>query len=196
MDQRDCLRHAMLHHLGQVLTPEVAALIERATFSPAPEPIAEDQLLPSTFFPGSVQPLSRKSMREKIDTLEAQMVKHEPLEIRTRHYFSNGLYAREITIPKGTLLTGKIHKTVHLNIISKGRIAVVTEFGEQIIEAPATIVSQPGTKRVGYALEETVWTTLHGTDETDLEKLEAQLIAPSHESLEAPASQGEIPCHG
>jgi hypothetical protein len=30
-----------------------------------------------------------------------------------------------------------------------------------------------------------VWTTIHASDETDLDKLEAQLIAPSFEALEA-----------
>jgi hypothetical protein len=129
--------------------------------------------------------LTHGEIREKIDQLERAMfaMPDRHIEIETRHYFAKGLYAREITIPKGALLTGKIHKTHHINIISKGEIAVLTENGMELIRAPATIVSPPGTKRVGYACEETVWTTLHGTDETDLEKLEAALIAPSHEAL-------------
>lgn len=128
--------------------------------------------------------IQRKVARQQIQALEDAMRKFDQLEIETRHYFAKGLYAREITIPKGCLLTGKIHKTEHLNIVSKGKIAVVTEFGQQIIEAPCTLVSQPGTKRAGLALEDTVWTTVHGTNETDLEKLEAELIAPDYEILD------------
>lgn len=120
-------------------------------------------------------------VREKINSLEKEMLKQEQVEIIPVHQFAEGLYAREITIPKGTLLTGKIHRTEHINIISKGDISVLTEDGVKRIKAPCTIISKPGTKRVGYAHEDTVWTTIHATNETDVEKIEAQLIANSHE---------------
>jgi hypothetical protein len=87
---------------------------------------------------------------EKIFRLEREMVKFEQLEILTTHYFSEGLYAREIFIPKGVLLTGKIHKTEHLNILSKGDITVWTEDGMKRLKSPYTLVSKPGTKRVGF----------------------------------------------
>ena len=122
------------------------------------------------------------SVRSKIDHLERKMVEMGGKPIEARHYFANGIYAREIFIPKGTLLTGKIHKTEHLNIVSQGEISVLTEAGPQRVKAPFTIVSLPGTKRVGYAHEDTVWTTIHATTETDLDKLEAELIAESHEA--------------
>jgi hypothetical protein len=125
----------------------------------------------------------QRSMRSSICQLEEAMLQHPQVEIKTTHYFAAGLYAREIFIPKGTLLTGKIHKTEHLNIISKGKISVATEDGNKIIEAPCTIISRPGTKRAGYALEDTVWTTIHATKETDLALLEQELIAESHEQF-------------
>jgi hypothetical protein len=53
------------------------------------------------------------------------------------------------------------------------------------IAAPATFVSQPGTKRVVYALKDTVWTTVHVTESTDLDEIEAEIIAPSFEALTA-----------
>lgn len=120
-------------------------------------------------------------VRGKIDRLEGMMRQHEAVPIETRHHFAKGLYAREIFIPKGTLLTGKIHKHEHLNIVSKGEISVLTEDGPQRVKAPCTIVSRPGTKRVGYAHEDTVWTTIHATNETDVEKIEAEMIAASYE---------------
>jgi hypothetical protein len=125
----------------------------------------------------------QRSMRNSICQLEEAMLQAPQVEIKTTHYFAEGLYAREIFIPKGTLLTGKIHKTEHLNIISKGKISVSTEDGNKIIEAPCTIISRPGTKRAGYALEDTVWTTIHATKETDLVRLEQELIAESHEQF-------------
>ena len=52
-----------------------------------------------------------------------------------KHYFSPidekygcCAYAREILLRKGSLVIGKIHKHQHLNIISKGKVTVFTEF--------------------------------------------------------------------
>ncbi len=121
---------------------------------------------------------------QSVDELERAMRTVPQLEIEPVHHFADGLYAREITIPAGTLLTGKIHKTRHLNIISKGRITVWSELdGKREIEAPFSFVAEPGTRRVGYAHEETVWTTIHATSETNLERLEAELIEPHDSSL-------------
>lgn len=101
-----------------------------------------------------------------------------------RHIFAPGAYAREMTIPAGTIIIGKIHKHAHLNFITKGRAKVATEFGTIEIEAPHTFVSEPGTKRVVHALEDVVWTTVHVTDETDLAKIEDYVIAKDYEELE------------
>jgi hypothetical protein len=117
------------------------------------------------------------TVRDKILSLEAEMHSMVQVEIQPVHYFAKGLYAREIFIPKGTLLTGKIHKSEHLNIISKGEISVVTEYGTKRIKAPFTMVSQPGTKRVGYAHEDTVWTTIHATEKTEIKDVEEDLIS-------------------
>ena len=123
------------------------------------------------------------SVRENTFALERHMLAMPQVEIPTRHYFSQGVYAREIFIPKGTTLTGKIHKFTQLNIMSAGEMSVLTENGIERVKAPFTIVSPPGTKRVAYAHEDTVWTTIHGTDETDLEKIENHFIAQSDEEF-------------
>lgn len=133
------------------------------------------------------------STRDKVNIIEAEMFKHEQLELPVKHYFSQGVYARELFIPKGTLLTGKIHKFAQLNIMSQGDMSVMTEDGVKRVKAPFTIVSPPGTKRIAYAHEDTVWTTIHGTDETDLDKIEAHYIAQSEqEYLEFEARLKEI----
>src|SRR5271165_5956025 len=133
-------------------------------------------------------PAAPASEREKILQLE-RMMKESPEQIHIEpvHYIANGLYAREITIPKDTILTGKIHLFEHINIISKGDISVLTEQGIKRIKAPATIISKPGIKRVGYTHEETVWTTIHPCDETDPEKAEKLLVVDTFEEFEAKA---------
>jgi hypothetical protein len=142
--------------------------------------ISTDAVETVTSIPVSVPAMT---VREKILILESEMKKCNQVEIVPVHYFARGLYAREIFVPKGVLLTGKIHRSEHLNIISKGDISVVTEYGTKRIKAPFTMVSQPGTKRVGYAHEDTVWTTIHATEETDVEKIELELIAPTYEDF-------------
>ena len=123
--------------------------------------------------------------REKVIALENMMREMEgQIHIEPVHYMARGLYAREITIPKGTLLTGKIHLFEHINIISKGDISVLTEQGVKRIKAPATIISQPGIKRVGYAHEETVWTTVHACDAKDGDEAEKLLVVETFEEFE------------
>lgn len=140
----------------------------------------------SEFFPAQV-PQGELSFRKGIMQLQTYMQTLESnLEQCTlRHIFAPGSYAREMTIPKGTLIIGKIHKHAHLNIISKGKVRVATEFGPMFFEAPYTFVSEVGTKRAVYALEDTIWTTVHVTEETDLEKIEDYVIAKSYDELAA-----------
>lgn len=128
---------------------------------------------------------NRLAMRNKIMALEQKMMVSEgQIEIDPIHHFANNLYARELRLPAGTLLTGKIHKTEHLNILAKGTIAIATEEGTTILTAPVVMVSEPGTKRVGLAQTDVVWVTIHGTEERDLEKLEEQLIAKDFDDPE------------
>ena len=99
----------------------------------------------------------------------------EQIELPLKHSFSPGIYARELEIPEGTLLIGKIHKHRHHNFLMKGEIIVITESGGmELLQAPLTIVSEPGTQRVGYALTDTLWTTVHANESNteDLKVLE------------------------
>lgn len=130
-----------------------------------------------------------------VDELEVALLADFPqVDIEPVHHFADGIYAREITIPAGTMLTGKIHRTRHLNIVSQGEISVwVAGGGVRRIRAPFTFVAEAGTRKVGFAHEDTVWTTIHATTETDLGKLEAALIEP-HVNPLLP-SEG-VPCLG
>lgn len=114
--------------------------------------------------------------REKIDRLEAEMLAMPQLDIPTVHDFGQGFYARTITIPAGATLTGKVHATEHIFIVSKGDITLITDEGRKRVQAPFQTVCKAGLKRAGYAHSETVCTNIHITDETDLVKLEAALI--------------------
>lgn len=95
-------------------------------------------------------------------------------------------YARQMFIPKGTLIIGKIHRHQHLNFILQGKVSVATEFGKKYFEAPCTFISEIGLKRAVYAEEDTLWTTVHMTQyssEADLDKIEEEVIAPTYEEI-------------
>lgn len=104
-----------------------------------------------------------------------------------KHSFADGIYVREIFIPKGVVLTGKIHKHSHPNFLMKGKVEVFTEFGGyEILEGPIAMISLAGTKRVVKSLEDTTWITVHvnQSNTTDLQKLEKFVIADSYEDYE------------
>jgi hypothetical protein len=113
--------------------------------------------------------------------IEARMKEEPQVEIPVFHHFSYGVYAREIHIPAGTLLTGDIHKFENLNILSKGDISVMTETGVVRVQAPFTIVSPPGTKRIALAHTDCMWITVHGTFERNVDKIENKFICKTDE---------------
>lgn len=118
---------------------------------------------------------------DAIMRLENAMREHPAqVHLEPKHHFAPGIYMRELFVPRGTLLTGKIHKTEHLSILAQGELTVWTENGMKRLKAPAVIHSMPGAKRVGLAHEDSTWICVHKTDETDLEKLEAELITPDN----------------
>lgn len=115
--------------------------------------------------------------RQAVFDMERLMLQYPQVELKVKHYFSKGVYARELHIPAGVILTGEIHKFENLNILSQGKIEVLTEKGMETVEAPFTVVSPAGTKRIARAITDCVWTTIHGTDETDLNIIEKTFIA-------------------
>lgn len=134
--------------------------------------------------------LSGQAMRDGILTLE-EAIKKEPNviigdsdQMPLKHSFAEGVYVREIFIPKGYVLTGKLHRHAHPNFLMSGEVIVVTEFGgREHLKGPLSMISKAGTKRAILALEDTVWITVHVTNETDLEKIEEYVIAKSYDDL-------------
>lgn len=99
----------------------------------------------------------------KIDELEVAIMNELQLvDLPLVHRFTKGMYSREMQLKAGTLLTSKIHKTQHLFTISKGKIAISIDAKDwKLLEAPFTGITEPNTRRIGYCIEDCVWTTYH-----------------------------------
>ena len=148
----------------------------------------------TTITPG----MSRMNIRSAIVQFEADflaMCRKQPKafkEVLTespplKHSFVDGVYVREITLPAGAIIVGKIHRHAHLNFITRGRVRCVTEGkGVEELVGPCSMISEVGTKRVLYVYEETVWTTVHRTDATTVEDAEKDAIAESYSALGMP----------
>lgn len=103
-----------------------------------------------------------------------------------KHSFSDGIYVREISIPAGMYIVGKLHKHSHPNFLLSGTVDVVTEFGKETLTGPLSIISKAGTKRALHAITPLVWITVHAnpTNTQDLEELEKIVIADSYEEYD------------
>ena len=93
-----------------------------------------------------------------------------------KHHFSDNLYAKECVIPKGTQLVQHKHNYDHLSILAKGKVVVVEDNTETIIEAPACINIKANKHHGILALEDCVWFCIHATDETNVNKIDEVLI--------------------
>ena len=100
-----------------------------------------------------------------------------------KHTFADGVYAREITVQAGALLTTAIHKYPHHVFVLKGRVTSYSEFGLQEIVGPCSFIAPAGIKRLCFVHEETVWTTVHAVQETDPEKIVELVTAKSYEEI-------------
>lgn len=103
------------------------------------------------------------------------MLKMLQVDVPLLHLFAEGVYARQGVIKAGCLMVGAVHKHSQINIISKGTIQVSKDGEIQTLEGPCSFVSPPGTKRLGLAITDTTWTTILGTNLTDVKEIEQTL---------------------
>ena len=126
------------------------------------------------------------SKKMSINEIEKNMLKCEQIEIETKHTFSDGMYAREISAPAGALILGHEHKKPCLNILAQGKMILKDSREDEgrLIEAPYSFHTEPGIRKLAYVVEDVVFINVFRTDERDLDKLEDQLIVKSKEFLE------------
>jgi quercetin dioxygenase-like cupin family protein len=122
---------------------------------------------------------------DQMQRLKAAARELPQLTLPTSHFFAPGMYCRVVTRQKGDTIIGKTHRKAHFYIVARGAVGVVNVDGTRRILNPGdVVVSQPGTQRAVVALEDgTVCLTVHRTDNTDLDAIEAELIEPDDAAL-------------
>tara|TARA_R110000822_G_scaffold286165_1_gene407515 strand:- start:78 stop:500 length:423 start_codon:yes stop_codon:yes gene_type:complete len=124
--------------------------------------------------------------------IEAQILQMPQVELPIEHYRINGVYARSMFIPAGTILTGKIHNFESIAILAKGTIRITNGTDSYVISEGHIMVDQPGVKRLGYAETDVVFITVHRTDNIEIEAIENELVSATFEDYEQQRLLGEI----
>ena len=94
----------------------------------------------------------------------------------TKHNFSDGLYAKEMHIPKDAFVMQHKHDYSHLSILAKGRVLVKVDDEVNEVVAPACLNIVAGKHHSIMALEDSVWFCIHATEETDSNNIDEVLI--------------------
>tara|TARA_R110002167_G_scaffold73484_3_gene205992 strand:+ start:3200 stop:3649 length:450 start_codon:yes stop_codon:yes gene_type:complete len=115
---------------------------------------------------------------KSLEEIEGEMLEYPQVECQITHRFGPDIYIREGLIPAGTLIMGHTHRTEHMNVVLKGRIAVVMDGEVQILEGPTSFTAPAG-RKVIYAIDEAIMQNVHVTSETDVDALEDQLVDKS-----------------
>lgn len=124
-------------------------------------------------------------LNDRIGQLEkAMLYNFDEIDMPLKHRFLDGIYIREIFMPKGSLILSKQHKTRHPYVITEGVVSVWVNGGEEVLlQAPFEGITEPGTRRILYVHEDCRWYTFHlNPDNEDLEQIEERIIE-KHENL-------------
>lgn len=98
------------------------------------------------------------------------------IDPQIQHHFSDGLYAKQMVIPKGYVAGTHEHKYDHLSVLAKGRVRITVNDYNEEHSAPFCINIKKGISHKIEALEDSVWFCIHATEETDVDKIDEVLI--------------------
>lgn len=102
----------------------------------------------------------------------------------TTHRIENGLYTREVFMPKGTVVVSYIHKQNHPSFFLSGEMSVLDDTGVvQRIKAPLKVFTEIGTQRVAYMHEDCVWACVYRTDAKTVEEAEKDVYTEDYLEL-------------
>lgn len=143
------------------------------------ETLAHQQALSEVDQPlREIQPI--QDVPAMLDGIESMMLTAEQVDCPTQHHFGPGIYIRESFMPAGTYVMGHAHKCEHMNVMLKGKMAVIVNGEAKVIEGPCIFIGQPG-RKFAYIIEDTLFQNIYATTETDIEKLEDMFVEKSED---------------
>ena len=119
---------------------------------------------------------------ESIAIMKAALLSMPQADLPTSHYFADGMYCRAVFRKAGVVIIGHVHKREHFYLVLQGRVRI----GKAEYPAGSIIVSEPGTQRAVFALEDSLCATVHRLDDPDcrdLELIKAQCVVPDETAL-------------
>jgi len=115
-----------------------------------------------------------------VETGTKEMNKMFPL----KHNLQDGLYTREILMPKDSLVVSFIHKQNHPSFFMSGEMSVLLDTGEvKRITAPMKVMTEIGTQRVAYMHEDCVWICVYKTNKKTIEEAEKDVYTQDYNDL-------------
>lgn len=117
---------------------------------------------------------------QKIEKLEDELLTLPKLELAVSHHFTDGVYVRCLYFPAGTMATGRIHKTEHIAVCTKGKGILVTQNGRFEFAAGTVITVPADTKKAFYAEEDSIIMNIFKNDDNmdNIEAIEEKLTHP------------------
>jgi hypothetical protein len=135
-----------------------------------------------------------KDFINKVETLENAMLASDDVRIAKgnsdmfplKHSFSEGVYIREMFMPQGGLVIGKLYKISHTWFLLSGELEVATDEGNEYYIGPCYVNAPEGTNRVLHAVSDVIFVNVYPNPEniTDTDKLEEVLTCSSYKEYE------------
>ena len=103
-----------------------------------------------------------------------------------KHTFADGVYIRQMDMKAGSIVIGAIHNHLHVWFLLTGHLAVATEDSIEEFVAPCYVLAEPGSKRVIYAMEESIFVNVHKNPKNikDIKKLEDEIVSLTFKDYE------------
>ena len=103
-----------------------------------------------------------------------------------KHTFADGVYIRQMDMQADSMVVGAVHNHLHVWFLLTGHLMVITEDTTEEFIAPCYVLATPGSKRVIYAMEDSIFVNIHKNPHNikDIKKLEDDLVSLTFEDYE------------
>ena len=103
-----------------------------------------------------------------------------------KHTFADGIYIRQMDMKTGSAVIGAIHNHLHAWFLLAGRLVVATEDLIEEYVSPCYVLATPGSKRVIYAVEDSIFINIHKNPNNikDINKLELEIVSKTFKDYE------------